>query len=125
MIVTENRIIYFSGFLSQLKSCNMVNWQPRSIRTELSADEQNLEISWKPARHYYRYKYKIYVMVPNTGRQEVYCGKYTNCTIAVRRLEGFYGVNNININNPVKFQIVTFEAGFENKPVQFNWPIAI
>ena len=96
-------------------------WQPQFIRTELSADEQELTIRWLPPRRTcYTHQYKIYV--PNAVRREVYSGKYRKCTIAVRSLKDIYGVNNFNNNNPVNFQIVAFNEGFESRPVQFDWP---
>ena len=101
-------------------------WQPKFIRTELSADEQELTIRWWPPRRTcYTYQYKIYVKVPNADRQEVYSGRDTNCTIAVRRLKDIYGVNNFNYSNPVNFQIVTFDEGFESQPVHLDWRLQI
>ena len=97
--------------------------QPMFVRTELFADEQELTIRWWPPRRTcYEYHYKFYVIIPNAAPQEVYSGKYRNFTIAVRSLKNIYGVNNFNNNNPVNFQIVAFNEGFESRPVQFDWP---
>ena len=100
-------------------------WQPRTVRSELSSAEQNhLEISWKPPRWAptIRYQYKIYVLVPNSERQEVYSGEEQNCTLP---LADIYERN--NNQSPIDFQIVTFRDadGFESMPVQFSWPMAI
>ena len=99
--------------------------QPRVVRAELSADGQNLEISWKAAPYLvdsFGYQYKIYVIVPNAFRQQVYSGEELSCTLP---LADIYERN--NNTSPIDFQIVTFRDadGFESIPVQFSWPMAI
>ena len=101
-------------------------WQPRTVRVELSAAEQNhLEISWQPPTWWVDsigWQYKIYVLVPNGERREVHSGEELNCTLS---LADIYEHN--NNTSPIDFQIVTFcdADGFESVPVQFSWPMAI